>query len=183
MTVGVLFHGADLFDVGHEGPAASIEDGDLGAVHFDEGIVDAAPVKGGEEVLGGVDAGVALFEGRPAPGLHDEVAVCRNGVPVEVHPLEHVPVVRIGRLHGQCGVLSGVEANAFKRKAAAEGVLAVTADRMAIAPEGEESDMVQACLFSNSRMIRRRATCVFWCCLMGRPGFPAGPGRVGGCSR
>ena len=147
MTVGVLFHGADLFDVGHEGPAASVEDRDLGALHFDEGIVNAAPMKGGE-VLGGVDAGVALFEGRPAPGLHDEVAVCGNqGLAVEVHPLEHVPVVRIGRLDGQLGHLSGVEANAFEREAAERVCWRSLRTAWLIAPEGRSRTWFRRSVF------------------------------------
>ena len=109
MPVGFLFHGADLFNVGHEGPAAAIEDGDLGTVHLDEGVVDAAPVQGGEEVFRGVDPCAVLFEGGAATGFHDKVAICRHARrPVEVHALEDIAVVRIGRMYGQLGRLSGV---------------------------------------------------------------------------
>ena len=50
---------------------AAVADGGLIGVQFDDGVVDAVAGEGGEDVLDGMDAGVALGEGGGAVGFGD----------------------------------------------------------------------------------------------------------------
>ena len=92
------FHGTHLFDVGHKGPAAAIQNGHFGSVHFDQGIVHATAVQGRQQVLCGVHADAALFQGGPPARFDHQVAVSLApvGVPSKSIRLEHIAVVGLG---------------------------------------------------------------------------------------
>ena len=87
----------------------TVEDGDFDVVEFDEDVVDAVGVGGGEKVLGGGEEDALLHEAGGVADAGDVVAVGFDWEIVEVDAAENDASVWRSGLKTELGVDAGVE--------------------------------------------------------------------------
>ena len=122
LLAGALLGDAALADEGHEGGRGAVEDGDLGTVDLDAAVVDAHAGERREDVLDGVDAGLAEGEVGGEGGVGDVLGAGRD-LGAEVHANEADAAVGRGRGERQrCGP-PGVEAHPRAGHALRQGSL------------------------------------------------------------
>jgi hypothetical protein len=101
----------------------TVKDGNLDVIQFDEDVVDAVGVGGGEKVFGGGEQNALLHKAGGVADAGDIVAVSFDGEIVEVNSTENDPAVRGSRLKPELRVDAGVEAHTFGLHRAMDGRL------------------------------------------------------------
>ena len=119
-----LFDDASLVDQGREGASGTIDDGGLGGVEFDDGVVDRHAAEGGEYVLDGVKLNGVGGDGRFAFEFGDHLGHGANlGFAKEVGAAEDDAGIGGTGLNGQGDLLAGVKGLTFDGGLFADGAL------------------------------------------------------------
>src|SRR6266404_1143278 len=97
----------------HKGPCAAVHDGDFTGAHLDQGIVDAQPRQGGQEMLDGGHLDITFVQGRAHHGVADILGMRLDvDCVVQVRAAEDDAGVRQRRPQGHQDLLPRVQPHA-----------------------------------------------------------------------
>ena len=120
----LLLDDAGLLDQGNIGGCAAVAYRRLVRVHLDEGIVDAEPCQGREDMLNGLDLGISLNErGGPLDSLHIIDQGIHDRFVRQVGAAEFVAVPRRCWVDGEGDVAAVVQGGAAQAGRLGEGAL------------------------------------------------------------